>query len=36
MLEGDSWIDDIVNKVIEDDDEDENLSLNSVVTNNSK
>ena len=36
MLEGDSWIDDIVNKVIEDDDEDENLILNSVVTNNSK
>ena len=36
MLKGDSWIDDIVNKVIEDDDEDENLSLNSVVTNNSK
>ena len=36
MLEGDSWIDDIVNKVIEDDDEDETLSLNSVVTNNSK
>ena len=36
MLEGDSWIGDIVNKVIEDDDEDETLSLNSVVTNNSK
>ena len=36
MLEGDSWIDDIVNKVIEDDDEDETLNLNSIVTNNSK
>jgi len=33
-INGDSWIGDIVNKVIEDDDEDETLSLNSVVTNN--